>query len=116
MTLMFHQSAVRLRAPMVEDRYKNLKPDWADPDRLTVSAVNVQPANRSSSSEDTVDRQVSVTEWDLQTPQGVDIDLLATDRLEVDGMVLEVVGEVARWPDPFGPGVHHVEARLKRVS
>lgn len=113
---MFYQSVVRLRAPLVADRYNNEKRDWPNAARLTISGVNVQPAARASSQEDTVDRQVSVTEWDLQTQEGVDIDLLETDRVECDGRTLEVVGRVARWPDPFGPGVHHVEARLTEVA
>ena len=115
---MYHQSIVILRAPLAADRYGNEKPDWDNPVRTLVEGVNVQPAGIRSpaSQEDTDDRQVTVTAWDLQTPEGVDLDLLPTDRVEFDGMTLEVAGKVGRWPDPFGPGVHHVEARLKEVA
>jgi hypothetical protein len=116
MTPLFHQSFVRVRAPLVTDRYGNRKRDWSSADRLTVEGVNIQPASRLPSNEESDDRLTVVTGWDLQTPEGMDLDLLATDRVEFDGMTLEVEGNVGRWPDPFGPGVHHVEARLKEVD
>lgn len=117
MTLLFHQTVVRVRAPMVRDRYGNEQRDWASADRLTVTRVNIQPAGTPPrSDEDTQDRQTTVTAWTLQTAEGADVDLLETDRVEYDGMTLEVDGKVGRWPDPFGPGVHHVEARLKEVD
>jgi hypothetical protein len=116
-SLLFHQTFVRVRAPLVEDRYRNKKPDWDNATRITVSGVNIQPAGVPvQSEEDTDDRQTTVTAWNLQTPEGVDLDLLETDRIEFDGMTLEVDGKVGRWPDPFAPGVHHVEARLKEVD
>lgn len=114
---MFYQSVVRVRAPLVTDRYGNRKRDWGNAEHINVSGVNVQPSpSRSDSSEETLDRQTTVTGWVLQTAEGVDLDLLATDRIQYDGMTLEVEGKVERWPDPFGPGVHHVEARLKEVE
>ncbi|MET7429636.1 hypothetical protein ABZT16_11640 [Streptomyces flaveolus] len=117
MSLLFYQSFVRVRAPLVEDRYHNKKRDWDNAQRTTVTGVNIQPAGVPvRSDEDTADRQTTVTTWTLQTPEGVDLDLLETDRIEVDGLTLEVDGKVGRWPDPFGPGVHHVEARLKEVD
>lgn len=117
MTLMFNQSVVRVRAPLVGDRYQNKKRDWTAADRLQVDGVNVQPAGvPARSEEDTNDRQTTVTGWVLQTPEGVDMDLLETDRIEYDGMTLRVDGKVGRWPDPFGPGVHHIEARLEEVD
>lgn len=117
MTLMFMQSVVRLRAPLVEDRYRNKKRDWDNAERTTVDEVNVQPAGIPvRSQEDTQDRQTTVTGWNLQTREGVDLDLRETDRIEFDGMTLEVDGKVGRWPDPFTGGVHHIEARLKEVD
>jgi hypothetical protein len=114
---MFYQSFVRVRAPIAEDRYQNKKRDWDNASRATVSGVNIQPAGTPvRSEEETDDRQTTVTTWVLQTPEGVNLDLLETDRIEFDGMTLEVDGKVGRWPDPFGPGVHHVEARLKEVD
>jgi hypothetical protein len=116
-SLFFHQQFVRVRAPLVEDRYKNKKRDWNSAERVTISGVNIQPAGTPvRSEEDTDDRQTTVTAWNLQSAEGRDLDLLETDRIEFDGMTLEVDGKVGRWPDPFGPGVHHVEARLKEVD
>lgn len=115
--MMFLQTIVRVRAPVITDRYNNRKRDWDNAARLTVEGVNVQPAGaRSQSVEETVDRQTTVTAWSLQTREGVDLDLLATDRVEFDGMTLEVDGKVGRWPDPFTGAVHHIEARLKEVD
>ncbi|MBZ6258863.1 hypothetical protein KVH22_25440 [Streptomyces olivaceus] len=117
MSLMFEQTIVRVRAPLVEDRYRNRKRDWDAASRTPVDGVNMQPAGVPvRSQEDTQDRQTTVTAWNLQTPEGVDLDLLETDRIEYDGMILEVDGKVGRWPDPFTGGVHHVEARLKEVD
>lgn len=113
MTLLFYQTVAVVRAPLTADRYGNQVRDWENATRTTVTGVNVQPA---TSEEATDDRQVSVSGWEMQTSEGVDLDLLATDRVEYDGMTLEVVGKVGRWPSPWGPGVHHVEARLKEVS
>ncbi len=114
---MFMQAIVRVRAPLVEDRYKNKKRDWDNAERTAVDGVNVQPAAVPvRSQEDTQDRQITVTAWNLQTPEGVVLDLLETDRIEFDGMTLEVDGKVGRWPDPFTGGVHHIEARLKEVD
>jgi hypothetical protein len=113
MSLLFLQSIVVLRAPASTDRYGNSKPDWSAPARTPVDGVNVQP--QGGSSEDTDDKQVTVTGWRLFTPRGMDLDLRETDRVEFDGMVLQVVGKVARWPAPGG-GVHHIEADLREVD
>lgn len=115
--MLFHQSFVRVRAPLVADRYGNRKRDWENAEHLTVTGVNIQPAGSPRQSEEhTTDRQTTITGWELQTPEGTDLDLLETDRVQFDGMTLEVDGKVGRWPDPFGPGVHHIEARLKEID
>lgn len=117
MSLLFWQSCIRLRAPLVTDRYGNEKRDWPNAERTEVTGINIQPASSPpDSSEDTTDRQTTVTRWELQTPEGVDLDLLETDRVEYDGMLLQVAGKVGRWPDPFRTGVHHVEATLTEVT
>lgn len=114
--LFFHQSVVRLRAPVVPDRYGNRVRDWAAAERTPWTGVSVQPAGRSED-QATGDRDTATTGWSLQSQPGVDLDLLPTDRVELaDGVVCEVVGEVARHPDPWGRGVHHVEATLQRVT
>lgn len=111
----FQQSVTIVRAPLVADRYGNRVRDWPTATRTSVAGVNLQPASApAASDEDTVDRQVTMSGWRLYTPRGMDLDLLATDRVEYGAMVLEVVGEVGRWE--VGGRVHHVEAELKVVT
>lgn len=110
---MFHQQVTRLRATTTTDRYENEILDWTAPDRLDVDDVALQP--RSSVETTTTGRTTVVSGWWLCTRPGVDVDLTAADRIEAGGLVLEVAGDVARWPAPGG-GVHHVEAALRRVT
>lgn len=111
--MLYLQSVTILRAGTATDEYGNKRPDWGVPARIPVSGVNVQPAGGSD--EDTDDKQLTVTGWRLYTPRGMDLDLRETDRVGFDGMVLQVVGKVARWPAPGG-GVHHIEADLREVA
>ncbi len=111
--MLYEQSIVIVRAGQLTDAYGNSRPDWAAAERTTVAGVNVQP--QGGSIEDTDDRQVTVTGWRLFTPRGMDLDLLATDRIEAWDTTMQVVGKIARWPAPVG-GVHHVEADLREVD
>jgi len=112
--MLYLQSITIIRPAEVEDRYHNVRLDYgAAATRIPVSGVNVQPAGGST--EDTDDRQVTVTGWRLYTPRGMDLDLRETDRVEAWGTTMQVVGKVARWPAPGG-GVHHVEADLREVA
>lgn len=114
MSIFYRQSVTIVRPAESEDEYHNIKFDYgAAAARIPVANVNVQPFGGSS--EDTDDRQVTVTGWRLYTPRGRDLDLRETDRIEFDGMTLQVSGKVARWPAPGG-GVHHIEADLKEVG
>ena len=109
---LFGDSVVIVRAGYRVDKYGNesSERDWANAVRTPVTGVSVQP---DVSEEETGDRRTVTTGWRLFTPMGRDLDLLPTDRVEYDGMTLEVDGEVARFR--VGGRVHHVEARLKRV-
>ncbi|MBW1600894.1 hypothetical protein JJV70_02005 [Streptomyces sp. JJ66] len=111
-----HRQAVTIvRAPLITDRYGSERRDWANAVRTLVSGVEVQPAAApAASQEDTIDRQTAVTGWRLYTRRGVDVDLLETDRVEYDGMTLEVDGKIGRWR--MGGRVHHVEAELKEID
>lgn len=112
--MLYLQSIVIVRPTKVEDDYGNEQDDWGDAaTRTPVSGVNVQP--NGGSSEDTEDKQVTVTGWRLYTPRGMDLDLRETDRVEAWGTTMQVIGKVARWPAPGG-GVHHVEADLREVA
>ena len=85
--------------------------DWDDPGyKLVPFMVSVQPAG---STEGPVERPQTVSSHILITPPGTDIpELGAESRVRVGRLlVLDVVGEPARWPDPWHPGtVHHLEA------
>lgn len=112
--MLYQQTIVIVRPGRVEDEYGNEQDDWGDTaTRIPVSGVNVQP--NGGSTEDTEDRQVTVTGWRLYTPRGMDLDLRETDRVEAWGTTMQVAGKVARWPAPGG-GVHHVEADLREVA
>ncbi|MEU6661258.1 hypothetical protein [Streptomyces sp. NPDC046821] len=112
--MLYLQAIVIVRPGVIEDEYGNTKADWGSgATRTPVGGVNVQPAGGSS--EDTDDKQLTVTGWRLYTPRRMDLDLRETDRVEFDGMTLQVTGKVARWPAPGG-GVHHIEADLQEVD
>lgn len=102
---------VIVRAPFKVDKYGNPSSvrDWATAIRTPVQRVSVQPYTQN---EETGDRAATITQWKLFTRTHA--DLLATDRIEFDGMTLEVDGEVARWR--FAGRLHHIEALLKRVT
>lgn len=112
MSALYSDAVTVVRAGYKVDKYGNetSELDWANAVRTAVTGVSVQP---DASSEATGDRGTVVTGWRLFTPRGRDLDLLPTDRVEYDGMTLEVDGEVARFR--MAGRVHHVEARLKRV-
>lgn len=113
MSVLYGQSVTVVRAGTLEDEYGNTRPDWGDAaERIPVDRVNVQPSGGSS--EDTDDKQVTVTGWLLISAPGTMPDLRETDRIEFDGMQLEVVGKVGRWPVPAS--IQHIEAQLKEVS
>lgn len=113
MSALFADTVALVRAPLVVDKYGNVtsQRDWAHATRTVYSGVSVQP---DVSSEDTGDRFTVITGWQLRTPKGRDFPALPSDRVEYDGMTLEVDGEVGRYR--MAGRVHHVELRLKRVS
>lgn len=113
--MMYTSSITVLRAPVVTDRYNSPRPDWSNATRTRVDNVSVQPT--SSTETTTEPREQTITGWRVFTRAGVDLDVRASDRVELEnGTVCEVVGEIARWPHPIRPGqVHHVELDLQRV-
>jgi hypothetical protein len=69
-----------------------------------------------SSSEDiTGQGRHGVTDrWTLYAPW--ETDLIHTDRVEVDGVLYELDGDVARWTQPWSGWRPGVVATLKRVA
>ncbi|MDX3839556.1 hypothetical protein [Streptomyces europaeiscabiei] len=114
--MVFHQTIVRVRAGTRTDRGGNTVPDWAayKVSRLPVSQVSVQPATQAEDNDAT--RSQVVTGWQVISAPGVDADIQAKDRIEWDGMTLEVIGEVGRYLD-FGDGsTHHIEFVMRRAT
>lgn len=111
---MFDQSVTRVRAGTKTDRGGNTVPDWDDTDRLTISGLSVQPSVQTEATDPT--RTAVVTGWHVLSEPGTAPDVTAADRIEFNGLTCEVDGEVAAWPDPLGPGIHHVEWSMKRAT
>lgn len=110
---LYEQSGVIIRPSSTTDRYSNTKRDYGPAaERIPVDQLSVQPLGGST--EDSVDKQVAVTGWLLISAPGTLPDLRETDRLEVDGQVLEVTGKPVRWPSPYE--MRHIEAQLKEVA
>lgn len=112
--MIYPETIVRLRAPLVTDRYGASAPDWPNAVELTVTNVQVQPSSATEPVE--VGRTAAITSMRLLTPIGTDLDLLRTDRVRWSGDVWQVDGEVARHMRPSDGTVHHVEAMLRRVA
>jgi hypothetical protein len=110
---LFGETVTLVRAPFKVDKYGNTtsERDWASATRTPYPGLMVQP---DGSTEATGDRPSVITGWRLITPKARDFPALATDRVEWDGLTLAVDGEVGRFR--VGGRLHHVEARLKRVS
>lgn len=103
---------LRLPAQPATTRY-GTAPDWANATATTVANVSVQP---ETSSEDVANRDTVTTRYHLYSAPAGDLDLTAYDRVQWNGLTLEVLGDVQRWPLPLGGGVHHVEAVLRRIE
>lgn len=112
MSILTPETITVIRAPLTANRYGGQIRDWSSATRTDVTGVSIQP---TSTTEDIRDREQLVDTYALFTPRGVDIDLLATDRVQWNGLTLQVVGSPNRWPMPGG-GVHHVEATLQKVT
>ena len=113
MSLLYGDAVTIVRAPYVVDKYGNTSTqrDWANATRTLVRRVSVQP---DGSTEETGDRTSVVTGWRLLTSKGRDFPALPGDRIEFDGMTLEVDGEVGKFR--LGSRIHHAEARLRRAT
>ncbi|MFI1928351.1 hypothetical protein [Streptomyces sp. NPDC020377] len=114
--MMFNQSLVRVRAGERTDRGGNTVKDWSPGavSRLAVDQVNIQPSIQQEDVDE--QRNAVVTGWHVQSAEGTNPDIRYDDRIEWDGMTLEVDGEVARWPELFTDAVHHIEFEMKRAT
>lgn len=112
----YGQTVVRLRAPLVEDRYGSMIRDWSDPDaieRLTYTGVGVAPRFRDEDL--AAGRQGIVTGLALYLLLS-DVDIHPHDRLELGEDVYEVVGEIANWCNPFTGWYPGVVVNIERME
>ncbi|MER7813658.1 hypothetical protein ABZ714_30720 [Streptomyces sp. NPDC006798] len=113
----FPETAVRVRAGRRPDRGNpdGMVFDWSPGavNRALLPPLNIQPRVQTESTD--AERNAVVTGWRVQSDEGVDLDVTAVDRIEWNGDLFEVEGDVARWPDPLG-GLHHVEFSIVRVT
>jgi len=112
----FHQSIIRVRAGVRTDRGGNEVPDWAPGavDRKVITPVSVQPASQAEDVE--VSRASALTGWRVISAPGTDGDVTSRDRIEWDGMTLEVVGEVGRYLGFQHGDTHHIEFVMQRAT
>jgi hypothetical protein len=91
-------------------------PDWAPGavSRSTIDHLSVQPVYQSEST--TAERTSVLTGWRILSAPGTNPDVRSGDRIEHDGLLCEVQGEVGRWPDPLTGAVHHVEWQMRRST
>lgn len=114
--MFFDQDLVRVRPGTRTDRGGNQVEDWSAGavTRLTLARVSVQPASQTEVT--TAERTAVVTGWRAQSEPGTDPDIQAADRIEWNGLLLQVVGEIARWTDPVDGTPHHAEWTMSRTT
>lgn len=102
-------TVTKVRPAATTDRYGNTVYDYgAAATRTTIAAW----IDQASASEETPDgRDAIAGGWKLITN---DTDIDANDRIEWDSVVYELDGP--SWPVHTPAGLHHIEARLRRVE
>ncbi|TDC02602.1 hypothetical protein E1091_00385 [Micromonospora fluostatini] len=114
---MFRQTLIVVRPGTRTDRSGSTVDDWSPQavTRIPVTRVSVQPNQQAEQVGAT--RTVVTTGLRVLSAPGTTPDVRAADRVEYAGLTYQVVGEVARWPDPTNSTrVHHVEFTMTRVT
>lgn len=110
MIFAYGETAVILRAPLVDASYGNETRDWDSATRTDSPGWGFAPRGGDERSEP--DMPVVIAGLTGYGPP--DAEVLPTDRLEVRGDVYEVVGEVGVWRSPFTGWEPGVEVALRR--
>jgi hypothetical protein len=113
---MFYQTVTVLKPDVVTDpRYGDEKLDWTSPTRLPVDHVLVAPSIQTEPTEP--NRNAVVTGWHIVSQPGQPFPVASRDRIELrGGLVCEVVGEVAEWPDALTGRIDHYECDIQRAA
>jgi hypothetical protein len=82
--------------------------------RLTVTGLNIQPNSQAETVDE--ERDARVTGYRVQSAEGTAPDITAVDRIEWNGQVFEVDGEVGIWPELFSDTVHHIDFVMVRAT
>jgi head-tail adaptor len=98
-----------VQAPVMSDPYNNRVRDWTAATRTTVRAV----VDQAVTTEATDGKDQTDTLHRIYLPDGTAVT--AQDRLEWDGMVLEVTGEPITRKGPT-PALNHIELQGRLVS
>lgn len=101
------QTVTVWRAPTTTD-HRNTIRDWANAVSHVVDGCSVQPATGSANR---VGREAITTKWVVYAPDGADV--LASDRVEVNGTRYDVDGSIRLWQTGV---LDHVEIPLKDVE
>jgi hypothetical protein len=106
----FVRTVVVLRTTPITDRYHNLARDWKN--AITVVTTKGWLAPNTSQTENDTDREQAEAQTWLYLAEGIDIQ--PTDRVTVDGILYQVLGDIADCWTPAGG--HHLEVRVKEIS
>jgi len=106
----WNQTVTRLRA-ITRDERGTPVPDWSYPDKKEIKGCSVQPAATSLSQDG---RILGIMDG-MTCYMPVNADVKAGDRIEFEGEVYVINGDVRTWPSPTG-AVAHKQANLERWS
>ncbi|VXB75183.1 hypothetical protein [Pseudoclavibacter sp. 8L] len=108
----FAPGVVRLRAAKTVDPYseEEVGEDWKKPDRLTIPGASVLTVNTTDPADPL--RKRVITTKALSMPPASDV--VETDRIEFDGQVYVIDGEIQRDRSPFTGDVLEASAILRR--
>ncbi|MBL3808517.1 hypothetical protein ACFWFV_14060 [Streptomyces diastaticus] len=105
---------VRVRAPMATDPYGNPRRDWANAERTPMPGWRVQPVQGArQTAAETIPREGLERSRRLFGPISADIE--STDRIEWQGEVWVIDGDVDRWRGPTGR-LAHTELLMQRME
>lgn len=106
------ETVYRLRAELTVDGYGDRAPDWSDPARMALMGAAVAP---QSQREDLIGRDATLTTATVYVRASALVDVRASDRMEVRGVVFDVDGEPQEWVSPFSGRRQGWVIPLKRV-